>query len=264
MKANSTSTKAWIKISFWFTYCSFSDNRWVARCGRCVFAVKGAPTLYGAGKYASAQISPVALVVKNPCANAGDIRDTGSIPGLGRSPRGGHGNPLQYCCLENPMDRGAWWATVHRTAKIANDWSDLASSTGGRKTRTYTDKHVHKHILLKTEAPRGFSQSPCLLGSFQESEETQTFFQPNNPGRCSDGYREHAVSLQIPHSRGRFHTLSLFFSPPLDLERLAPSCWEAISAEDVTSSTGVAGATGWGAKRKKKKKRRKGPQGNLI
>ena len=52
-------------------------------------------------------------MVKNSPANAGDIRDTGSIPGLGRSPRGGHGNSLQYLCLENPMDRGAWWATVH-------------------------------------------------------------------------------------------------------------------------------------------------------
>ena len=52
-------------------------------------------------------------VVKNPPANAGDIRDTVSIPGSGRSPGGGHGNPPQYSCLENPMDRGAWWATVH-------------------------------------------------------------------------------------------------------------------------------------------------------
>ena len=57
------------------------------------------------------------LVVKNPPTNAGDIRDMGLIPGLGRSPRGGHGNPLQYSCLENPMDRGAWRATVHRVAK---------------------------------------------------------------------------------------------------------------------------------------------------
>ena len=48
-------------------------------------------------------------MVKNPSANAGDIRDMGSIPGS----EGGHGNPFQYSCLENPMDRGAWWATVH-------------------------------------------------------------------------------------------------------------------------------------------------------
>ena len=46
--------------------------------------------------------------------NVGDIRDVGLIPWLGRSPEGGHGNPLQYTCLENPMDRGTWWATIHR------------------------------------------------------------------------------------------------------------------------------------------------------
>ena len=52
--------------------------------------------------------SQVALMVKNLPANAGDRRDTGSIHGWGRSPREGHGNPLQYSCLENPMDRGTW------------------------------------------------------------------------------------------------------------------------------------------------------------
>ena len=56
-------------------------------------------------------------MVKNPLANAGDLRDGGSIPGLGRFPGGGDGNPLQYVCLENPMDRGVWWATVHKAAK---------------------------------------------------------------------------------------------------------------------------------------------------
>ena len=61
--------------------------------------------------------SQVVLVVKNPPANTGDIRDVGSIPGLGKSPGGGHGNPLQYSCLENPVDRGAWQATVFRVAK---------------------------------------------------------------------------------------------------------------------------------------------------
>ena len=53
--------------------------------------------------------SQVALVVKKPPANAGDIRDAGLIPGLGRSPGEGNSNPLQYSCLENLMDRGAWW-----------------------------------------------------------------------------------------------------------------------------------------------------------
>ena len=59
----------------------------------------------------------MALVVKNPPANAGDVRDMGLIPGWGRSPGGGLGNPLQYSCLENTIDREAWKATVHRVSK---------------------------------------------------------------------------------------------------------------------------------------------------
>ena len=59
----------------------------------------------------------MALVVKNPPANAGDVRDTGLIPGWGRSPGEGYGNLLQDSCLENPMDRGAWQAMVHGVAK---------------------------------------------------------------------------------------------------------------------------------------------------
>ena len=55
--------------------------------------------------------------VKNPPANAGDTGDAGSIPGSGRSTGGGNGYPLKYFCLENPPDRGAWWATVHVVAK---------------------------------------------------------------------------------------------------------------------------------------------------
>ena len=67
--------------------------------------------------YDPARASQVALVVKNPPANAGDIRYTGLNPGFGRYPGGWYGNPLQYSCLENPMDRGAWWVIVHRVSK---------------------------------------------------------------------------------------------------------------------------------------------------
>ena len=56
-------------------------------------------------------------MVKNPPANARDVREVGLISGSGRSPGGEHGNPLQYSCLENPVDKGIWWATVHRVAK---------------------------------------------------------------------------------------------------------------------------------------------------
>ena len=61
---------------------------------------------------------PSGSAVKNPLANAGSV---GSIPGLGRSSGGGHGNPLQYSYLENPTDRGAWWATVHGITRVEHD-----------------------------------------------------------------------------------------------------------------------------------------------
>ena len=61
--------------------------------------------------------SQVVLVVKSPPVNAGDVRDTGLIPGSGRSPGNGNGNPLQYSYLENPMDRGARWAALHNVTK---------------------------------------------------------------------------------------------------------------------------------------------------
>ena len=66
--------------------------------------------------------SQVALAVENPPANAGDVRDAGSVPGSGGSPRGRHSNPLQDSCLENPMDRGAWLDTVHG---VAESWTRL-------------------------------------------------------------------------------------------------------------------------------------------
>ena len=64
-------------------------------------------------QYAFLRASYVVIVVKNLPTSAGDLRDMDSIPGSGRHPREGPGNPLQYSCLENPMDRGAWRATVH-------------------------------------------------------------------------------------------------------------------------------------------------------
>ena len=67
--------------------------------------------------YDKTQSSHVALVVTNSPPSAGDIRDAGSIPGFGRSPGEGHGNPLQDSCLENPVDREPWQATVHRVTK---------------------------------------------------------------------------------------------------------------------------------------------------
>ena len=64
-----------------------------------------------------AECFPGGSVVKNPPANEEDSRDVGLVPRLGRSPGGGNGNPIQHACLENSMDRGAWWARVHRVVK---------------------------------------------------------------------------------------------------------------------------------------------------
>jgi len=81
--------------------------------------------------------SQVALVVKNLPANSGDKRDMGSIPGLGRSPGGGHGNLLQYC-LENPIDRGAWRATVHGITKCQTQLNLLSTHTHTSPCRALT------------------------------------------------------------------------------------------------------------------------------
>ena len=79
-------------------------------------------------------------MVKNLPARAGGMRNESLIPGLGRSPGGGgHGNPLQYSCVENPMDRRVWWATVHRVTKSQIQLSDLAC--------TYTHIYIHTHTV---------------------------------------------------------------------------------------------------------------------
>ena len=74
-------------------------------------------------------VSMVAQLVKNPPASARELRALGFIPGLGRSPGEGHGNPLQYSCLENPMDRGAWRATVHEVTKSRDTMKQLSMHT---------------------------------------------------------------------------------------------------------------------------------------
>ena len=78
-------------------------------------------------------------MVKNLPANAGDTRDAGSISGSGRSSGGGHGNPLQYSCWKIPMDRGAWWATVHRITK---------NQTGLKGLSTVYRNIIFKKLIL--------------------------------------------------------------------------------------------------------------------
>ena len=76
-------------------------------------------------------------MVKNPPAHAGDLRDVGLIPGLERSPGEENGNPLQYSCLENPMERGAWQATIHRVTK---SWAPLKPLSTHAKCKDFITK----------------------------------------------------------------------------------------------------------------------------
>ena len=104
------------------------------------------------------QLSQVVLVVKNPPTNAGDVRDASSIPGSGRAPGGGHSNPLQYSCLENPMDQGVWWATVHRVTK---SWTQL-------KRLSAQALHKKMNNLRKDGQARKDKVSPFLRHSISD------------------------------------------------------------------------------------------------
>ena len=109
--------------------------------------------------------SQVALVVKKLPTSAGDLRDTGSIPGWGRSPGGGHGNPLQYSCLENPIDRGAWHATVHRIAKSQTQLKRLS-----------TDLRPRGHLPAPSSSSPGCSVAVSSLGHQVRSPGTSLTF----------------------------------------------------------------------------------------
>ena len=86
-------------------------------------------------------------MVKNLPASAGDVRDAGSIPGLGRCPGGRNGNPLQYFCLENPMDRGALWATVHRVTKSRTRLKRLCTLAGFEKITLAFVRRMDRLVL---------------------------------------------------------------------------------------------------------------------
>ena len=98
--------------------------------------------------------SQVALVVKNLPANAGDITDVGSIPGSGRSLEGGHGNPLRHSCLENPMDRGAWRATVHGVTKNQTQLKRLSTHTLHLRHRCIPLYVHHTRLKRPSQEPR--------------------------------------------------------------------------------------------------------------
>ena len=85
-------------------------------------------------------------VVKNLPANEADTREAGSIPGLGRSPGVGNGNPLQHSCLENSMDREAWWATVHRAAQRSDTTKHACYDTWYMHTGVFTQRGANKNV----------------------------------------------------------------------------------------------------------------------
>ena len=118
------------------------------------------------------RVYPVGTVAKNLPANAGDERDAGLIPGLGRSPGGGHGNLLQYSCLENPMGRGAWWATV----------CGITKSQTRLSTHTHTHTHTH-HTAVPVPA--------------SGTEERQTLIPPGPP-RHPDAAKLHVCVVLCP------------------------------------------------------------------
>ena len=113
----------------------------------------------------------VVLVVKNPPANAGDTRNTGSIPGSGRSPGEGNGNPLQYSCLENSMDRGAKWATVHWVARVrhdlANTWYINYTYASSKKTSwKFSQIKLRFSLVSERQSSRSlFQKVPSLSTS---------------------------------------------------------------------------------------------------
>ena len=80
----------------------------------------------------------MALAVTDPLASAGDVRDMGSNPRPGRPPGEEHGNPLQYSCLAHPMDRGAWWPTVHRVAKSQTRLKQLSTAQHSMHLNVYS------------------------------------------------------------------------------------------------------------------------------
>ena len=116
-------------------------------------------------------------VVKNPPADAEDAGDSGSAPGSGRSPGGGHGNPLHYSCLGNPMNRGAWWATVHGVPS-GHDWVCARAHT-----------HTHTHTPSTTPSKDGWLcgwGTPCTKswGYRANCEVTRGF--PTARRQCPD------------------------------------------------------------------------------
>ena len=120
------------------------------------------------------------LMIKNLPTSAGDVRDTGSTPGLGRSLGGGHGNSLQYSCLENPMDRGTWWATVHRVAKSQTwlKWLSTAQNSWQETLRYHRDSEMKVfHYQWRVHTVLTSLESSNMIQTDNTNDNTQEMYQ---------------------------------------------------------------------------------------
>ena len=141
--------------------------------------------------------------MKNLPANAGDIRDSGSIPGLGRSPGGGHSSPLQYSCLGNPMDRGAWRAAVHRVTKRWTQLKRLSSSSSYR-TRHQGDPGGMEETLSSSTKCVPTCHLLCCAKTLQSCPTLSDPMGHSPPGSSVHGFLQARVveGAAVPSSRG--------------------------------------------------------------
>ena len=121
-------------------------------------------------------VFPGGTKVKNLLANAADARDTGSIPGSGRFPEGGYGNPRQYSCLENSIDRGAWWATVHGITKSQTRLSTHTDTDNENMAKR--KRHDVSNILF---SPRGEFPWAIMIILIRYSQKKSLFYNLLNP-----------------------------------------------------------------------------------
>ena len=126
--------------------------------------------------------SQVALIVKYPPANAGDIKEVGSIPGLGRSLEGGHVNPLQLSCLENPTNRGSWHATVHRVSKSQTRLKQLSTALQNINCiSNFIDTTIVVYGVCCMMKMQYFSQIHAVLSSDVIETEKMTLWRETSP-----------------------------------------------------------------------------------
>ena len=146
-------------------------------------------------------------VVKNPPGRAGDLRDGDSISGLGRSSGEGCGNPLQYSCLENSMDRRAWWATVHRVSKSQTRWSYLACTHAifpemffKRASLLFPPNHSWDCVCkVSRRQPWAWKPHPKDAEDTERQKESKSLVTPQLPGQSPTAYDRILLTWKQKH-----------------------------------------------------------------